>query len=122
MFRRTQSIRTDPSPTSIGSSHAFAPASVTGQPSVDRPHDLHDPFALGDQRVHDVAGSNLRRWLRRVAVDVDVPAIAELGRHGPGLHEAHRAEPAINPGFVRHWMFSVGLPTFPTQTGQSRVP
>ena len=56
-----------------------------------RPHDFDDALTFGDQGMNDVAGTNLCRWLGRVAVDANVPAIAELGRHGPGLDEANRA-------------------------------
>ena len=62
----------------------------------DRPHDFDDPLTFGDQGMHDVAGANLCRWLCRVAVDADVPAFAQLGRDGPSLDEAHRAQPAID--------------------------
>ena len=69
---------------------------------LDRPHDLDDPLAFGDQRVHHVARTNLRRWLCLVAVDAHVAALAQLGRHGPRLDEAHSAQPAIDPGVVGH--------------------
>jgi hypothetical protein len=68
----------------------------------DRPDDLEDPLTFGDQRMHHVAGTDLRRRLCRVAVDTDAPAVAELGRHRPGLDQAHRAQPAINSCFVGH--------------------
>jgi hypothetical protein len=70
--------------------------------SFDRSHDLDDPLAFGDQGMHDVAGANLRRRFCRVAVDADVPAVAQLGRDGPGLDEAHRAQPAIDPRVFGH--------------------
>jgi hypothetical protein len=75
-----------------------------GRPDArfDRPHDLDDPLAFGDERVHHVAGPDLRRWLCGVAVDEDVPAIAQLRRHRPRLDEAYRAEPAINSRVVGH--------------------
>src|ERR1043165_3315275 len=56
--------------------------------SFDRPHDLDDPLALGNERMDDVAGTDLRRRLRRVAVHADVSALAQLGRHRPRLDEA----------------------------------
>src|SRR4029077_7317494 len=55
---------------------------------LDRSHDLDDALALGNQRVHHVAGTNLCRGFRRVAVHADVAAVAKLGRHRPGLDEA----------------------------------
>jgi len=68
----------------------------------DRPDDLDDSLTFGDQGMDHVAGTDLRRWLCRVAVDADVPAVAELGRHGAGLDEPHRAQPAIDPCVVGH--------------------
>ena len=69
---------------------------------LDRLDDLHDLLTFGDQGMHDIAGANLRRGLGRVAVDADVPAFAQLGRHRPGLDEANRAQPAINSCVVGH--------------------
>ena len=68
----------------------------------DRPHDLDDPLTFGDKRMHHVARTNLRRRLGRVAVDTDVATLAQLGRNGPGLDEANRAQPAIDSGVVGH--------------------
>src|SRR6185436_5595859 len=44
----------------------------------DRPYDLDDPLTFGDQGMDDIAGTNLRRGLGRVAVDAVVPALAQL--------------------------------------------
>ena len=67
---------------------------------LDRPHDLDDSLAIGDERLHPITRANLRRWLRRRSVDEDVAALAQLGRERAGLHEAHRAQPAIDPRLV----------------------
>src|SRR5690349_5758497 len=48
---------------------------------LDRPDDLDDSLPFSDQGMHDVAGTDLRRRLGRVAVDADVPGFAQLGRH-----------------------------------------
>jgi hypothetical protein len=63
-------------------------------------HDLDDPLPLGDERMHDVAGTNHRRRLCRGAIDAHVPAVAQLGRHGPCLDQAHCAQPAIDSRLV----------------------
>jgi len=59
--------------------------------------------------MHHVARTNLRRRLCRVAVDVDVAAFAQLGRDGPGLDEAHRAQPAIDSCVVGHHVLQLGF-------------
>ena len=43
---------------------------------LDRPHDLQDALAAGDQRVDTVAGADLRRWLGGVPIHEDVAALA----------------------------------------------
>ena len=63
---------------------------------LDRPHDLDDAPAIGDERLHPIARANLRRRLRRRSIHVDVAALAQPGRERAGLHEAHGAQPAID--------------------------
>ena len=67
---------------------------------LDRPHDLDDALAIGDERLHPIARANLRRRLRRRSIHEDVAALAQPGRKRAGLHEAHRAQPAIDTRLV----------------------
>ena len=67
---------------------------------LDRPHDLDDALAIGDERLHSIASSDLRRRLCRRSVHEDVTTVAQPGRERAGLHEAHRAQPAIDSRLV----------------------
>jgi hypothetical protein len=49
----------------------------------------------------------------------DVPALAQLRRHGPGLDEADRAQPSIDPGLVRHPLLA-HEPPITVDDGRSR--
>jgi hypothetical protein len=69
-------------------------------PRLDRPDDLHDPFAARDQRLDAVTDANLARRLRAAAVDPDVPGLAQLGCQGTRFHEAHGTQLAINPSLI----------------------
>ena len=66
----------------------------------DRPHDLHDAPAVGDERLDAVARANLGGRLCRQSLDLDVAGLAQLGRERAGLHEPHCAQPAIDSGLV----------------------
>ena len=68
---------------------------------LDRPHDLDDALAPGDQRVDPVASPDLCRRLRGVPVHEDVAGVTELRRRRARLHEPHRAQPAVDAGLVR---------------------
>jgi hypothetical protein len=68
---------------------------------LDRPDDLDDALAVGDACLDPIACPNLGRRLRGRSVDQDVAALAQLRRERPGLHQAHRAQPAIDSRFVR---------------------
>jgi hypothetical protein len=63
---------------------------------LDRPHDLHTTLAIRDPRLHPIACANPRRRLGRRSIDTDVTALAQSRRKRAGLHEAHRAQPAID--------------------------
>ena len=67
---------------------------------LDRPQDLDDALAIGDERLDPITRSNLRRRLRRRSIHEDVATVAQPGRERAGLHEAHRAQPAIDPRLV----------------------
>jgi len=67
---------------------------------LDRPCDLDDPLAIGDERLDPIARANLRRRLRRRSIHEDVAALAQPGRQRAGLDEAHRAQPAIDTRLV----------------------
>ena len=67
---------------------------------LDRPHDLDDSLAISDARLNPIARANLRRRLRRRSIHDDVAAFAQPGRKRASLHEAHRAQPAIDPCLV----------------------
>ena len=63
---------------------------------LDRSHDLHNTLAICDQRLYPIACANPRRRLCRRPIDTDVTALAQSRRKRAGLHQAHRAEPAID--------------------------
>src|SRR3954447_561610 len=67
---------------------------------LDRPQDLDDAPAIADQRLHPIAGANLRRGFRARSIHDDVAALARSARERPRLYEAHRAKPAIDAGLV----------------------
>jgi hypothetical protein len=67
---------------------------------LDRPDDLDDARAVGDAGIHPIAGPDLRRRLRRHPVHEDVAALAQPGRERACLHEAHRAQPAVDARLV----------------------
>jgi hypothetical protein len=67
---------------------------------LDRPQDLDDALAIGDERLHPVTRSYLRRRLCRQSIHKDVATVAQPGRERAGLHEAHRAQPTINTRLV----------------------
>ena len=69
-------------------------------PRLDRPHDLDDPLAVRDERLHPIARPDLRRRLRRRSVHKDVAALARPRRQRASLHEAHSAQPAIDARLV----------------------
>ena len=78
-------------------------------PRLDRPHDLDDALAIGDEGLHPIAGANLRRRLRRRPVHEDVAALAQPRRERAGLHEAHRAQPAVDARLVGGAVFGHAL-------------
>ena len=63
---------------------------------LDRQHDLDAAPAIGDERLDPIARANLRRRLCPRSIHKDVAALAQPGRERAGLHEAHRAQPAID--------------------------
>jgi hypothetical protein len=67
---------------------------------LDRSRDLDDALAIADERLHPITDSDLRRGLCRRSIDEDVATVAQPGRERPGLHEAHRAQPAIDTRLV----------------------
>ncbi len=67
---------------------------------LDRPDDLDDALSIGNQRVDPITRSHLCRRLCRRSVHEDVAAVAQPGRERAGLHEAHRAQPAIDARLV----------------------
>jgi hypothetical protein len=69
-------------------------------PRLDRPNDLDDALAIRDEGLHPIARANLGRRLRRQPVHEDVTALAQLRRERAGLHEAHRAQPAVDARLV----------------------
>ena len=76
-------------------------------PRLDRPHDLDDALAIRDEGLHPITCADLGRRLRRQPVYEDVAALAQLRRERTGLHEAHRAQPAVDArlvggGGIRH--------------------
>ncbi len=67
---------------------------------IDRPHDLDDALTIGDERLDPITRSHLRRRLCRRSIHEDVATVAQPGRERAGLHEAHRAQPAIDTRLV----------------------
>jgi hypothetical protein len=67
---------------------------------LDRERDLDDALAIGDERLHPITCTNLRRRLRRRSIHEDVAAVAQPGRERAGLHETHGAQPAIDTRLV----------------------
>ena len=67
---------------------------------LDRTHDLDDTRSIRDERLHPIACANPRRRLCRHSVHEDVAALAQPRRQRAGLHEAHRAQPAIDACLV----------------------
>src|SRR5438876_977468 len=59
--------------------------------SLDCPNHLNDALASGNHRVDSIAGMDLGRRFRRMAVDADVPAITQLRRYGTRLDESDGA-------------------------------
>jgi hypothetical protein len=67
---------------------------------LDRPHDLDDALAVGDEGLHPIACADLRRRLRRRSIHEDVAAVAQSRPKRAGLHETHRAQPAVDARLV----------------------
>ena len=67
---------------------------------LDRQGDLDDALAMCYERLNPIARANLRRRLGRRSIHADVAAVAQPDRKRAGLHEAHRAQPAIDTSLV----------------------
>ena len=67
---------------------------------LDRLQDLDDALAIGDERLHPITCTYLRRRLRRRSIHENVAALAQPCREGARLHEAHSAQPAIDTDLV----------------------
>ncbi len=67
---------------------------------LDRPQDLDDALTIGDEGLYPITSSYLRRRLCRRSIHEDVATVTQPGRERAGLHEAHRAQPAIDARLV----------------------